>query len=249
MGTFVLEGDGADFNLAPRPDVVEPIPEEQRKISQEVYEARNILVLLRERGVFRNDTVALDEFITRVRQAATVGCVNNNVQTQLAIEALQQIRNDILRRKWLTIVSRYLIVFAGWCLLGLAFGVVLNWAASHFAWLVGLTGFGLVIMASLPAAWFSAVYRSWQISFEGIPEFLHWHYEPFIRMLSVVILALILALFLLTKIISIQIGSVDLGGFPDSVTLALSLGAIVGLSARALSAQLTERVQKVVLGG
>ncbi len=105
MGTFVLEGDGADFNLAPRPDVVEPIPEEQRKISQEVYEARNILVLLRERGVFRNDTVALDEFITRVRQAATVGCVNNNVQTQLAIEALQQIRNDILRRKWLTIVS------------------------------------------------------------------------------------------------------------------------------------------------
>jgi hypothetical protein len=59
-GMFKLvDGERGDqFNLMPRDDRVGAIPEDQRKISYELYEARNILKLLQEQCAFKSDDAA-----------------------------------------------------------------------------------------------------------------------------------------------------------------------------------------------
>ena len=60
-----------NFNLRPRTGFKGPIPEDQSKISQGVYEARNVLKLLKEDKAI-TDT-RFDEFIQRITQAGTRG--------------------------------------------------------------------------------------------------------------------------------------------------------------------------------
>ena len=130
-GAFEIEGEGEMFNLKHK-DVAGGIPDDQRKISHDVYEARNILKLLKDKGAFRNDVESFNEFITRVLQAAKSGCVEQHVDTRLAAEALEQIRTDIVRRKGRAITYRYLFFLALWGLAGAGVAVVIILAG---AWL------------------------------------------------------------------------------------------------------------------
>src|SRR5258706_9824005 len=110
-GMFKFHNDerGDQFNLRPRDDRSGAIPEDQRKISYELYEARNVLKLLQEEGAFKSDDKAkgdttpgvksYDEFIARLTQAAEVGCVSEGVDTALALKARDELRMDIARRK------------------------------------------------------------------------------------------------------------------------------------------------------
>ena len=65
-------------------------------------------------------------------------------------------------------------------------------------------------------------------------------------MLFVALVAGVFALFLHLAIITIKIGDVDLKTFTDSVSVALLVGFIAGISQRALSVQLIDRAQKVL---
>ncbi|HET7877057.1 MAG TPA: hypothetical protein VFN71_16155 [Methylomirabilota bacterium] len=244
-GAFAIdvnEHEKDNFNLRPL-DLPDPIPEDQRKLSHDVYEARNILKLLKEQRAFQHDAAAYNEFINRVLQAATVGCVARHVDTRLAAEALEQIRADVVRRKGRTITYRYLSALAGWALAGVAVGLLLVFAERFFP---GLTGYGWVIMGSMGGAWISVAVTRRDISFEGTQDFLDFRYEPFIRVLFVGCLTSVLALFLQLKILSLAIGGVDLAAFPDHIGWALVLGVIAGIGEKALSVQVIERARKVL---
>jgi hypothetical protein len=82
-------------------------------------------------------------------------------------------------------------------------------------------------------------------------DFLDYGHAPLIRMLFVGALASILALLLELKILTLQIGSLDLADFsgPDKVTLALGLGVIAGFSEKVLSVELIDRTRKVLAPG
>src|ERR1700688_1984501 len=95
-----------NFNLRPRTGFNGTIPEDQRKVSQDVYEARNVLKLLQDDQAITD--ALFKEFIARDTQAGFAGCVANNVDTTLAAEALVQIRADIVRRVGTPLGSRYL---------------------------------------------------------------------------------------------------------------------------------------------
>ena len=109
--------------------------------------------------------------------------------------------------------------------------------------------YGWVVIGAIVGAWFSVAASRWQIAFDTIPDYLDIYYEPFIRMLFVIILALAFALFLDIGILSIKIGNTDLATFKTSVGVAILLGFIAGIGERALSVQLIERAQKVLNPG
>src|ERR1700735_4094852 len=105
---FEYEGGklGDDFNLQPRRTYKGVIPEDQRRIAFDVYEARNVLKLLKERGAIEDQL--FKEFITRVNQAGLAGCASNDsVHPSLGAAALEQIRADIVRRAGTPLVYRY----------------------------------------------------------------------------------------------------------------------------------------------
>lgn len=244
VGAFELVGEDANFDLRPR-NVAEPIPDDQRKLSHEVYEAANILKLLHARSAFRRDAATFHEFVARILQAARVGCVGQHVHTNLAAEALEQIRADILRRKGRALVYRYLSILALWALAGWTVGVAIVAAA----WLLHLPGqgYGWVVIGAMVGTWISVAATRWEISFAGIQDYLAFRYEPFVRMLFVGLLATFFALFLKLRILSLSIGSLDFGDFADGhIGTALALGAISGIGEKAISVQLIDRVRRLL---
>lgn len=247
---FEFEGNdmSENFNLRPRKGFTGPIPEDQRKISQDVYEARNVLKLLKDDKAI--DDMLFKEFIARVTQAGYAGCVADNVDPTLADEALQQIRADIVRRAGTPLVYRYLGALAFWALLGGLLGLVIVYIGIHCPGLNGygpvLRGYGYVLIGAMIGAWFSVAASRWQIAFDAIPDYPDIHLEPVIRMLFVAVIAAAFALFLHLGIVTVKIGNVDLADFAKSISIALLLGFVAGITQRALSVQLIDRTQKVL---
>ena len=68
-GAFEIEGDANKFNLKPK-NIADPIPEDQRALQHGVYEVRNIVKLLEERGMFAKDETSAGEFRERLFQVA-----------------------------------------------------------------------------------------------------------------------------------------------------------------------------------
>jgi hypothetical protein len=233
-----------NFNLRPRPDLRIPVPEAQRKIGHDVYEARNILKLLKQDKALGAHG-AYDEFMQRVVQAGRAGCVAPHVDTGLASEALAQIRADIVRRVGTPLAFRYLCALAGWAIVGIAFGALVWWIGGDRGIPV-LGPYGQVVMGAMVGAWFSVAASRWQIAFDTIPTYLDTQYEPFVRMLFVGILATALALFLQFGALTIKFGNTDLASFLTSPGVALLLGFVAGLGERTLSVQLIERAQKIL---
>lgn len=245
MGAFavdVTEGDEDNFNL--RPIVPEPLPDDQERISLAVYQTTNILKLLRANGAFANNDAAYHEFVTRIIQAARVGCTDAQVHPPLATAALEQIRTDIFRRKGIRIVYGYLMILAWWAFVGIVVGGVMVLLAKFYE--PALAGYGWVIIGSMIGAWISVAVSRREVSFDGIQDYIERRAEPFIRMLFVAVFASIFALFLQLKILSLAIGDVDLGSFAGSLGLALVLGVVLGIGEKALSVQLIDRAQNVI---
>jgi hypothetical protein len=251
-GAFEIHGHDDNFDLRPK-DVAHPIPDDQRKLSQEVYEAVNILKLLKAQGVFGSDDKAhhkthdksFEEFVARILQAAHAGCVAQHVDANLAAAALEQIRADILRRKGRALVYRYLAALSLWALAGGLVGVAIVAATCllHPAW----QGYGWVIIGAMAGTWLSVAATRLEVSFAGIQDYLDLWYEPFVRMLFVGLLATLFALFLKLKILSLLIGVLDLSEFADDhIGAALALGAISGIAEKAISVELIERARRLL---
>jgi hypothetical protein len=246
---FEIENNNTkeNFNLRPRTGFKGPIPEDQSKISQDVYEARNVLKLLKEDKAINDPR--FDEFIQRITQAGFVGCVADNVYPALASIALDQIRADIVRRAGTPLVYRYLKALA-WCALaGGVLGLVIAFIGTSytsFSYSPLFKGYGFVLIGAMAGAWFSVAASRWQIAFDTIPDYPDVKLEPVIRMLFVALVAAGFALFLHLDIIAIKIGNVDLKIFTSSISVALLVGFIAGISQRALSVQLIDRTQKVL---
>jgi hypothetical protein len=246
-GAFELEGDDENFNLRHK-DVADPIPDDQRTLSHEIYEAANILKLLKAQGAFRKDHAVFREFIQRILQAARAGCTARHVDTGHASHALEQIRADILRRKGRVIVYRYLFVLGLWALAGAVVGALIVAATAFLRppW----QGYGWVIIGAMIGTWISVAATRFEVSFTGIQDYLDYLYEPVIRMAFVGALAILFALFLKLKLLSLSIGDLDLADFATGrIGAGLALGAISGIGEKAISVQMIDRVRKLLVPG
>ena len=249
MGAFELVpdvDDDSDFNLRPR-DNAASIPDDQMEVNRLVYEARNILILLRDHPAFQhafpNPGGAFGEFIRRVKQAARTGTVNNHVHVDLARSALQQIRDDIMRRAAKPIIYRYLGVLAVWAFVGAVIaGVFIRWIPAS----LGVAGYGWIVLGSMVGAWLSAAASRREVTFAGLQDFLDIRFDPPIRMLFVAALAVIIALFLQVELLKIEVAGMNLSAFRDNVAWAIVLGALIGISEQVLSVKVIERARQAL---
>ena len=174
--------------------------------------------------------------------------MSENVDTALALKALEQIRIDIVRRKGRHITYNYLLTLGLCGIGGIIFGLLVVGLSIQFT---SLKGYGWIIMGSMVGAWLSVAAGRREVSFEGIPDFLNYGYEPIIRMVFVGLLSATFALFLQLGILSLKIADKDLASFPDpdKIGLALVIGVVAGIGERALSVQLVARAQNVLSPG
>jgi hypothetical protein len=243
-GAFKLAGNDENFNLKPR-DVPDPIPDDQREISHDVYEARNVLKLFRERGAIRKGDASFDEFLRRLLEAAKAGCTARNVKTRLAAEACDQIRKDIIRRIGMPIFWRYLSILAMWALGWGVLGFVLTLLGDS-----NIKNYGWVIVGAMVGAWVSVAAGRWSLDFKDLPELINVSLEPLVRTILVVLVASVFALLLQLQVFKISIGGlINLSDFSTKIDVALLVGLIAGISVRSISTQVVERMRGVVAPG
>lgn len=251
--------DPEEFNISPRDDIADPIPEEQREIDHGIYEVWGVLKALRDQGVFQNDRKTFYEFRGRLLQAAHAGLAANHVRTRLAAKALEQIRTEISLRKGITIKLNYLGRLALWAVLGVVVGVVLVRLSVPGQLppvpelakpvMLALKGYGWVIIGAMAGAWMSVAATRRTVAFEEMPNFLRSRAEPCIRLVFVALLAVALALLLQEGVLTLKMGTVDFAEFPDKTRVALLLGLVAGISEKAVSVRVMERVRKVFTPG
>lgn len=173
-------------------------------------------------------------------QAAEVGCTANNVKTRLAADALEQIRRDIVRRKGRAIKYRYLITLGRWAVMGILLGALVVAASCYVA---ALSGYGWVIAGSMVGAWLSLASTRRQVSFDSIQDVVNVGKEPVIKLIFVAILASTLAFLLEIGVISLSLGDIDLAEFHANARFAVLLGLVTGISERAASVQVIDRIR------
>lgn len=242
-GAFEIVGQGLDdYNIKPRSDLQEPIPQEQRELQNEVYRTRGILKHLEEQGMFGGRGVArlieriavrgraggapeqeemLREFKERLRQIAESGLTGDYVRVQHSAEALQHLRQELLIRKGNAVKYRYLAHLAGWAALGVALGglvyLTARWGATPWP-----EGYGLLVMGAVVGAWLSVAANRWSVSFEDLPHFLDSAVEPAVRILFVTVLAVAVGVALQAGLLQIELGGADLARFAAGDTAAQS---------------------------
>jgi hypothetical protein len=243
------------FNLRPLPSLRSPIPEDQRQVAQDVYEVRNVLKLLKGDCSFVKQD-GFGEFLERLLQAAHVGCVAPYVHTVLATSAIEQIRDDIVRRVGRPLVYWYLAVLAAWALAGLAVGIGATYVLGRVIVAISgrpvwpaVIGLDWVFLGAMIGTWFSVAASRWQIAFETIPDYLDYKFEPAVRILFVIVGAAIFALFLHLNLLTIKIGDVDFAHFDNFISTALLVGFVAGIGERVLSVQLIGRAKSPLAPG
>jgi hypothetical protein len=246
-GVFEFEGsrEDWDFNLRPKAGATS-IPEDQRNVAHDVYEARNILSLLRTQRGFLFASGRYDEFLHRITQAAHVGCIDASVNPALAMSALAQIRTDVVRRKGRAIVYSYLAVLAAWALGAALLSQVIVWAFWASFHLADAWNYRWLLTGAPVGAWMSLAAGRSEISFDAIQDFVDRRIEPFVRLAFVMLLALAIGFLVELKAMAFKLGPVDLVNFANDGRLAFVLGLVVGLSERALSIKMIDRLQKAI---
>lgn len=243
-GAFEIsnEEDLENYDIKPKDNV--EVPKTQREFQQRVYATRGVLKLLREQGVFENEQTVLKEFQTRILETARAG-LTEYVQLELAVGALEQVREELVIRKGKRVVYRYLTRLAWWCLSGVGVGVLFVLASAYklAPWLVG---YGPVLIGAMAGAWLSVASGRRDVAFEDLPNFLGSKVEPAVRMAFVGLLAMIVALFIELGAVTITVGNLAFVDFSTSTTAALLLGVITGIGERALSVRIIQRAREIV---
>lgn len=243
-GVFEInnEEDLENYDIRPKGNV--EVPETQREFHLRVYATRGVLKLLREQGVFENNEAVLKEFQTRVLETARAG-LTGDVQLELAVAALEQVRKELVIRMGKQVVYRYLTRLASWGLGGVVVGVLFV-LASAYKLAPCLVGYGPVLIGAMAGAWLSVASGRRDVAFEDLPNFLGSKVEPAVRMAFVGLLALIVALFIELGAVTITVGNLAFVDFSKSTTAALLLGIIAGIGERALSVRIIQRAREIV---
>lgn len=246
-GAFEIEDDTLDkFHIKLR-EREDPVPEDQRELHFQVYATVGVLKLLRDYGMSGKDDKArhhlIEEFRKRIVQVATVGLTSKNVQREVAVGALDQVRKELVNRWGRRVIYKYLTRLAGCAGVGIVGGALIEAAAQRAP---ALAGYGLVLIGAMVGAWLSVASSRTSVTFDALPDFLGVSAEPAIRMGFAGLLALVAALFLQIGVMNITLGSVSLATFHQARLVALLLGLVSGIGEKALSPRVIARAGDIV---
>jgi hypothetical protein len=140
------------------------------------------------------------------------------------------------------LVYRYLGALAFWALLIAYASLMLITAYPQFK------AYGLVIIGSMFGAWAFAAYGRRQVSFDDLQDYVDFGLEPFVRLFFVAVMAFLLALLFQFKAFDFKIGDLSLSEMLNQPIAAVLFGLVAGLSEKAWSVKVIERVQQAWSG-
>lgn len=234
-----------DIIFAVKPEISQ-VSELQQKLHLEVE--RTLVVV---RKLFENAPLELEKYFIQLLTLAQAGLVPENAQPAISINALKQVKNEIVDLKSGEIKNSY---FKNLGATGIRLGLVpfctaLVFKLSNFYFpnyvaienLSIFANFLLVWCSSLLGIWISFGARKTTLTFEELTTIEEDRLEPIMRMLFAGSISLVFSLLFYKEAITINLGTVSTKEISNDAFIAMIFGVSLGLSEQILGKKITKK--------
>lgn len=238
-----------DIKFSIKPDLVADVPEPQQKLQMEVEKT---LVVIRK--LFENSEVELRHYFNLLLALAQAGLVPENAQPVIAMNALQQLKAELIDKKSGEVKNRYfkqLGIQAFYFGIGpLTIGMLLKGLAYFSTSEVTLNleifaNFLYILSACMLGIWISFGARKTVLTFEELTTIEKDRLEPAIRMVFAGSISMVFALLFYKQAIVIEFGNISTKEISSDAFVSLIFGIFLGLGEQILGKKLTKRAASI----
>jgi hypothetical protein len=234
-----------DIIFAVKPDVSD-VSEVQQKLHLEVEKT---LVVVRK--LFANAPLDLEAYFTQILTLAQAGLVPENAQPTISLNALQQLKNEIIDKKSGEIKNSYFKLLGCQAIkLGiypLASALMIKLIYYYSASVDAIKD--LSIFANFLFLWCSCMLGIWLsfgarktiLSFEELTTIEEDRLEPMMRLLFAGAIAMVFALLFYKQAITVNFGTVSSKDIGIDPFVAMIFGVSLGLSEQILGKKITKK--------
>ncbi len=174
------------------------------------------------------DKSTKEKYFKKLLSLAQAGLVSKAVNPDLAQDALDKLKKEIMIIEGGRIKNKYMINL-GFAALIIALISSLIFAFSIYFNFLELASFALISIGTMAGVWLSFGVRKLIIKFEELSVIEKDMMKPFIRLIFSLLSTLLFALFIMTGIIQVKAGSFDTSNMANDYKVPLIFGAVCGL--------------------
>lgn len=220
--------------------VEDGIPEGQRKLYIDVESVNCVIQSLRD-----TDKKIKRVYFKKLLSLSQVGLTGENAQTELAMEALNSLKEEITIKEGGRIKNSYMFVLGIYAILLLIISGGLLGILNHnniFFW----DKYIYVFMGAMVGTWISFGARKVNIPFNELNIIEEDRLNPIMRLLFVGITSIIFMLFINSEIIGFSVGKIESKSINSSIELQIVLGILSGLIEYKLAIDLFNKANEIV---
>jgi len=248
-GAYIVyqnKDNSKDIVFSIKPDYQDKVPEIQQKLHLEVEKTLVVLQML-----FDKDEKSFGLYFNQLLSLAQAGLVGDNAQPTIALNALQQFKNEIVDKKSGEVKNNY---FKTLGLKAFKFGIIplgigliiiiLHYyfpASSELEKLNVFSNFLFIWSSCMLGVWLSFGARKTILKFEDLNILEEDRLEPTMRLLFAGFITIIFSFLFITKAMTIEIGNISTSAISDDTIVAIIFGTLLGLSEQVLGKKITKK--------
>lgn len=239
-----------DIVFSVKPDYQNKVPEIQQKLHLEIEKTLVVLQML-----FDKDEKSFGLYFNQLLSLAQAGLVGDNAQPTIAINALQQFKNEIVDKKSGEVKNSY---FKTLGLKALKLGIIpliiglviiiLNYyfpTCPELGKLYVFSNFLFIWSSCMLGVWLSFGARKTILKFEDLNILEEDRLEPIMRLLFAGAITMIFSLLFFTEAMTIELGNISTKSISDNTIVAIIFGTLLGLSEQVLGKKITKKAASI----
>lgn len=238
-----------DIIFSIKPDI-DDVSEIQQKLHLEVE--RTLVVI---RKLYESNEVELNHYFNQLLTLAQAGLVPDNAQPAISLNALQQLKNEVVDKKSGEVKNAYFkllgrqAILCGVGPLTLALLIkLIRYYAPRIPELNDLSIFAnylYIWCGCMLGIWLSFGARKTVLTFEELTTIEEDRLEPTIRLIFTGAIAMLFGLLFYTNAITLSFGSITTTQISSDAFVAIIFGVILGLSEQVLGKKITKKATEV----
>jgi hypothetical protein len=231
-----------DIRFDISPNLRGKVPKDQSELQEKIESTLTLL-----RALFPSGDKKFDEYFSQILSLSQAGLVGENAQPQLATNSLAGLRNDIVIRESGPIKNIYLKRL-GLSAIALSLLVVITtvFFLHIFPSVKDTIGYCFLWVGSMIGVFLSFASRRMSFSLEELPVLRRDPLEPFVRLIFTGLATTVIGLLLSSELISVNLGNHKSIEFKTNWELALLLGALCGISEKALAVRISGQAKELL---
>ncbi|HHQ6537692.1 TPA: hypothetical protein ACSTJY_003067 [Serratia fonticola] len=189
-------------------------------------------------AIFERDEEKRLGMYEQVYQAARVCFSGKEGDFASAVQALNEIKKNILNSSWIGVRNRIITVYGFFALV-----VILLLGVAQFFYSKDLYNLPLVLIGTCLGSWLFVSIKTSSITFDEVYESISQHRSLLIRLIYSCVLSLVVSLCLLAGFIEIKLGEVSTAMISGNGIIAISAGVFFGLGESSLASRLSDKVK------